>query len=134
MGRWFNVAGTLSDYLIYPILELIKKEVAKQAAGGKVVIDPFSEEPSVELFRDHPLEQNKVTVTGARLTYPLGFVVEIFIGYTDPQNEQFPGYRVSYVKATWFYPDGQGQSTLVIRLHYDQRGLVTHTEVNTISL
>ncbi|TQK62101.1 hypothetical protein FB479_106184 [Brevibacillus sp. AG162] len=132
------MAGIANDYLIYPILDLIRDEVHRTTT---VTADPFEEEPSVRLIREHPLDPEKVT--GAKLFYESGYMLDISLtfGSTDtttfplevdqlhPDWEYYSLWRLTSVTAVGYAPDGKTVGSYLIRLLYDTRGLLTGTDV-----
>ncbi|WP_312113536.1 hypothetical protein [Brevibacillus reuszeri] len=135
------MAGIANDYLIYPILDLIRDEVQRTSF---TVGNPFAEEPSIRLIRDHPLDSEKVT--GIKLFYESGYMLDISLtfGSTDistfpldvdtehPDWEYYTLWRLTSITAVGYSSDGKTVGSYLIRLLYDTKGLLTGTDVHLI--
>lgn len=138
------MAGIANDYLIYPILDLIRAEVRKSNTVGSTEIDPFAGEPSVLLFRDNAADPERVT--GANIDYESGYAVQVFmtfgsedattypinIGPDDPDWEYFTTWRLTNVTSVALNPSFEPLVTYSISLNYDGRGLLMGTTVDRI--
>lgn len=139
------MAGLANDYLIYPILDLIRDEMRKSnvtniSAGS----DPFAGTPSVSLWRDHPLDVDKVT--GADMFYESGYKVELYLTFgttdvsdippeiepTHPDYDFYRYHRLTRVTTLALSPDFTPLYTYNISLNYNDKGLLTGTTVNRI--
>jgi hypothetical protein len=141
------MAGISNDYLIYPILQLIREEIKKNNTtnlSSATTGDPFDGEPSVALYRRHPLDDQRVT--GAVMMYDSGYRVEIImnLGSDDPSTfpvdvlpdspdwEYYSIWRLNGVNMSTFTPDDDPLVTYLISLNYDDRGLLIGTTVDRI--
>ncbi|WP_426455279.1 hypothetical protein ACP26L_36340 (plasmid) [Paenibacillus sp. S-38] len=140
------MAGLANDYLIYPIMDLIKSEIKKNSStSGSVAADPFAGTPSVRLFRDHYLDPERVT--GALMLYESGYTAELYMNLgssdmlgvpieVDPEHpdwEYYTIWRLAAVSVTTKRPDGEALGTVMIRLNYDnESGALIGTTVTRI--
>ncbi|MGZ0051971.1 hypothetical protein [Brevibacillus gelatini] len=132
------MAGIANDYLIYPILDLIRDEVQRTTMSPA---DPFAEEPSIRLIRDHPLDPEKVT--GTKMFYESGYMLDISLTYGSTDTSTFPLevdqqhpdweyyslWRLTSITVAGYASDGKVVGSYMIRLLYDTRGLLTGTDV-----
>lgn len=142
------MAGIANDYLIYPILELVRDEIRKsnlkQSTTGSDG-DLFEGTPTVALERSHPLDPE--VVTRAYLTYTSGYYVDILIvrGTDDwstippevdsshPDYNYYFMWRLTQVVLRYMSsPNEEPLLTEAIRLNYDDKGLLIGTTVDRI--
>jgi hypothetical protein len=125
------MAGIVNDYLIFPILDLIREEIRlaqrgesrnNSGGGGQIFIDPFGGVPSVTLHRQNPDDKAKVILSGATLNYQSGYVVEI-------QLHQSTGFKLLSIDQTVIDNSGVLVASYHIGLNYDERGLLVSTDV-----
>lgn len=123
------MAGAVNDYLIYPILDLIRGELKK--INSNVQGDPFSGEPSITLKRLDLKDPDRVT--GVTLTYESGYVVDMFLVFgtndpstiplsvdvTDPDYDYYLNDRLNEIVIYTKSPELQILSTYCISLNYD---------------
>lgn len=132
--------GIAQDYLIYPILDIVRQELRRygisRAAGGgslNVVNLSLDETPSVEIVRGHPLDDK--AVIGAVMYYSSGVSVQIDLQRGEEVEADHPDYdyitnwRLSSLTITTYDSGDNVILTLVIRLNYDSEGLFHSTEV-----
>ncbi|MFF2480272.1 hypothetical protein [Paenibacillus sp. NPDC058071] len=136
------MAGIANDYLIYPILDLIRAELNKRT--GSTVIDPFEGTPEVTLFRDYAGDPERVT--GAKSSYESGYAIEISLTFGSDDTETYPlsatpedpswdyyvNGRLTAVTTVALNPSLEPLATYVIRLNYEGRGLLIGTTVERI--
>lgn len=137
------MAGLANDYLIYPILDLIRGEISKSNTTIMAESDPFSGTPSVSLWRDHPIDVDKVT--GADLFYPSGYKIELYLTFgsdpseippeiepNHPDYDYYLNYRLTRVTSVSLTPEFTPLITINISLNYNDKGLLTGTTVTRI--
>lgn len=128
--------GIIDNNLVYPILDLIHREMRKfQNSEEDLGV------PTVTLYRDDPHDPDRVT--GASLYYESGHTMEISLSFgTDddsalpegvtpghPEYEYYKYHRLSKVSVTMLNPDGVEIDSYVISLNYDNRGLLVNTDL-----
>lgn len=60
-------------------MDLINREINKyDRSSSDEGVDPFQGNPSVVLFREHPLDED--TLTGVLLAYPSGYTLDVALG------------------------------------------------------
>ncbi|MGN7765355.1 hypothetical protein [Paenibacillus sp. 22594] len=139
------MAGVANDYLIYPIMDLIKAET-KKAATNTTAADPFAGTPSVLLIREHPLDAEKVT--GAHMLYESGYVTDIYMTFgcgddmagvpvnVDSEHadwEYYTVWRLGAVNVVRKNPAGATLENIIIGLNYDEEsGLLKGTTLTRI--
>lgn len=135
------MAGIMQDNIIYPVLDLIRREIKNYNTVGNNN-DVFDGEPSIILYREDVRDSDRVT--GADLTYESGWMLSIFLKYgtDDPNlitvsesdyNYIFQKYdRLYQVIISTLNIEGETVVTFNIRLNYDNEGRFTGTEVNRI--
>jgi NhaP-type Na+/H+ and K+/H+ antiporter len=134
------MSGVVNDYLIYPILDLIKAGV-QNSSGGIIEseretnddFDPFTGIPSIELIRNHPDDWSKTFLTRVIQTYETGYVVEVGLIYGDNATSSQDKWRLNAVTAS--LTDDEGELLLLyhITLHYGrERNELERTEVECL--
>ena len=73
------MSGISDDSLVYGILDLIRKEMAKQNNSTTVEGDPFEGTPHVLLRREYPGDSD--ILTSVRLFYPSKWLMNITLNY-----------------------------------------------------
>lgn len=142
------MAGIANDYLIYPILDLVRDEIRKnnlkQSTMGSEG-DPFEGTPNVVLERTDPFDSE--ILTRVYMTYPSGYFVDILLirGTDDwstippevdknhPDYEYYLYWRLTKVLIRYMSsPAEEPLLTEAISLNYDDRGLLIGTTVDRI--
>lgn len=126
--------GVNSDYLAYPILDLISDMVRKAVRdhrhggdddGTPLVID-LDEIPSVQLIREHPKDASKTVVSGALLTYNKAqYTSNILMLYGDTVNP----FKLTGVTIDLNDSFGIRVIKYTLTLVYDTKGLMTAVQV-----
>lgn len=127
------MAGVVNDYLIYPILDIVRREIrialAKSDSGGggeetveNLLADPFAGIPSVALERKHPDDSSGTILTRVVSTYPSGYVLDTSLQYF---SDRFVLQSVTIAAIT---PDGDVIAVYEINLLYDERGILSGTD------
>ncbi|MBO9598580.1 MAG: hypothetical protein J7559_12290 [Cohnella sp.] len=134
------MAGIIQDNMIFPILELIRNEIRKNNQfinQATATSDPFEGNPSIQLYRDHPLDLDKIT--GARLMYPSGYTQDVFMFFgteeADPGRSDYDYIRSWLLRSVRLHSmdtDGGLIESLHIRLNYDHDWRLTGTSVSRI--
>lgn len=128
--------GIAQDYLIYPILDIVRQELRRHGSRTTNVINlSLDETPSVEIVRGHPLDAK--AIVGAFLYYSSGTTVQIDLNRgaeeeidpSHPDYDYLTNWRLSSVTVTTYDSSDNVALTLVIRLNYDSEGLFHSTEV-----
>lgn len=133
------MSGIVNDNVVFPVIDLIRRELKKREN-----IDPFNGVPSVNLFRDHPLDDEKVT--SAEMSYESGYTVNVYMEFgikdsselpdgvsvQDPGYDYYANWRLRSVNITALNPEGYSVSSYDIFLIYDKKGLLTNTRVRRI--
>ncbi len=125
--------GVMNDYLIFPILDIVKSEIHRNnyakkqesKSSGAADIDLFKGIPSVILERNHPNDSSKTILTKAAVVYPSGWGVLNELDYGDPADPNFTWIlKEVNIKVT---KSGEMIMVYNIRLNYDDRGMLTNT-------
>lgn len=138
------MAGIANDYLIYPILDLVRSEIKKSRVSMSAEIDPFAGEPDITLFRDSAADPERVT--SATIQYESGYSMEVHLqfGSDDPTTypievtpddadwEYYTTWRLTAVTTIALNPAFEPLVTYLISLNYDARGLLTGTTAERI--
>lgn len=139
------MAGLVNDNIVFPVLDLIKDAIRDHLIKYHMEEgDPFQGTPSVELFREHPLDDEKVT--GATLTYESEYALDIVLEYGSDDESTYPEgvdsshddyeyyryWRLTSVTTALISPAGEELVSYNIGLNYDKRGLLTGTTVARI--
>lgn len=126
--------GVVNDNIVFPVLDLIKRELNSQGYN-------FDGIPSVNLYRDHPLDNTRVTSidliyeSGVRETIILGLGSEDIYSYpkdVTPNShdyEFFRYYRLNEVTVTYYNKGGGVIANYKIGLNYDYNGLLVGTSI-----
>ena len=140
--RWAGgiMAGIANDYLIYPIMDLVSNLKTEKD------VSPFEGEPSVIIYRDDPLDPDKVT--GVRLVFKSQYKIDITLKYgtfdssripltANPESPDYDFYlteRLDEVFVSYLEPSGQVIEIYNITLNYDENGLLQGTTVNYVDV
>lgn len=133
------MAGVANDYLIYPIMDLIKQKQTD-------TIIPFEGEPSVTLIRDDPNDIYKIT--GVKMYYKSGYEIDVTLKYgtfnplklplgVNSLSSDYEFYlteRLDEVFVSYLEPSGNVIEIYNIQLNYDENGLLQDTVVNTVDV
>ncbi|GBF32196.1 hypothetical protein DCCM_0387 [Desulfocucumis palustris] len=135
------MAGIVNDYLAFPILDLIQREVRLAAGGsmtggfnqGSAVADsgdaPFAGIPSVMITREHPGDSGKTIVNEAMLTYLSGYKAQLTFEYgANPLNSGY-AWTLKTLITTAYDPQGQPVVTYKVDLNYDSGAVLQSTNV-----
>lgn len=84
------MAGIKQDYLIKPILELVRSEIKHSQFSSELNTgtdddrcSDFDGTPSVSLYRDHPLDTSGTFISSATLIFEKGNRIVMEISYLD---------------------------------------------------
>ncbi|MEK5060929.1 MULTISPECIES: hypothetical protein [unclassified Paenibacillus] len=138
------MAGIVNDNIVFPVLDLIHREIRKYTSIHNIEGNPLEGEPSVTLFREHPMDTERVT--GADMIYESTWRVSIWmkfgseddtgfpvgVGYTHPDYSYYKYFRLTQVTSRTFDASGESVLTYHIGLNYDDEGRLTGTSVNRI--
>ncbi|WP_427052005.1 hypothetical protein [Paenibacillus sp. TC-CSREp1] len=138
------MAGIVNENIVFPVLDLIHRELRKFSSTNSSSVSPLEGEPSVTLYREHIQDPDRVT--GADLIYESQWKVSIWlqfgsededdfpstVGYDHPDYEFYRYYRLTQVTARTFDAEGEAVFTYSIVLIYDDEGRLTGTNVNRI--
>lgn len=133
-----------NENLVYPIIDLVRNELSKEYSKITENIDPFKGTPSITLYRDHPLDSEKVT--GVEMKYGSGYTLDVYLKYGSENEEDFPNavdsthpdydyyryWRLTQVVTSVVSPDEDVVVSYNIRLNYDTDGLLISTIVKKI--
>lgn len=137
------MVGLFNSSFVYPVLELIKKEVRNQTAIKD--LNFLDEIPSVILHRDNLYDLDEVT--GASFKYQNGFALELFMtkgsddetSYPIGVSQSHPDYkyyryeRLTLISSSLVTPDDITLVTVNIELQYDPySGNLLGTNVYTL--
>lgn len=126
------MAGIVNDYLIYPVLDLIRagvKEAVTNIADDRDGIEFFSGIPSIELIRDHPDDSSKTFLTQVIQTYDNGYVMNVRLIYGEGAISPYHKWRLSSVITSLTDEGGELLLQHETTLHYGERNEVEYTEV-----
>lgn len=138
------MAGIVNDNIVFPVLDLIHREIRKHYNAQNIEADPFEGEPSVALFREHPMDAERVT--GVDMYYESAWKVSVWmkfgaeddlafpagVGFAHPDYAYYKYFRLTQVTTRAFNPGGELILTYHIGLNYDDEGRLTGTSVNRI--
>lgn len=138
------MAGIVNENIVFPVLDLIHRELRKFSSTNNSSLSPLEGEPSVTLYREHTQDPDRVT--GADLFYESEWKVSIWmkfgsedeesfpssVGYDHPDYEYYKYYRLTQVTARTFDAGGDEMSSYNIVLNYDEEGRLTGTSVHRI--
>ncbi|PYE51409.1 hypothetical protein HUB98_05330 [Paenibacillus barcinonensis] len=138
------MAGIVNENIVFPVLDLIHRELRKFSSTNSSSVSPLEGEPSVTLYREHIKDPDRVT--GADLIYESQWKVSIWlqfgsededdfpssVGYDHPDYEYYRYYRLTQVTARTFDAEGEAMFTYNIALNYDDEGRLTGTNVHRI--
>lgn len=138
------MAGIVNENIVFPVLDLIHREINKYMSINNMEGNPFDGEPSVTLYREHPMDAERVT--GADMLYESMWKISIWmkfgseddtgfpagVGYAHPDYSYYKYFRLTQVTARTFNPGGESVVTYHIGLNYDDEGRLTGTSVNRI--
>lgn len=133
------MAGLVNDNIVFPVLDLIRAEMRKMDTN---YVDPFLGYPSVELYREHQLDPERVT--GAQMVYESGYIVDVFMKFGSDDETTYPDnvssydydyykyFRLTETTLVTLNPDGDTVASYNIVLNYNNIGLLTGTDVSRI--
>lgn len=120
------MAGIINDQLIFPILDLIQREINKSMAGIEVTSGqgggPLSGIPSVVLERKHPADTSNTILTRAVAYYPNGFTMDVGLIYDD-------SWVLQMVTVAVLNPGKKPVEVYDIILRRDDRGILVAADV-----
>lgn len=122
------MAGIVNDYLIFPILDLVQKELQNYTKNLKdndlqVLFDnPFAGIPSTSIERNHPDDTGETIITGVRMVYNSGFAINLGFEYDE-------NFILQIVNVTVASSKSQVVAVYRMVLNRDGRGLITSTSV-----
>lgn len=127
------VGAIPNENIIYPIIDLIRREVRNFTGLSDDDI------PDVTLYRNHPMDEE--VLTAVDLDYANGFSEHIVLGLGSEDESTYPEgikaneidyykhFRLTSVSITVFNPSGLVVKEYIIRLNYDNKGLLKGTTV-----
>ncbi|MCF7753448.1 hypothetical protein KQ941_03255 [Paenibacillus xylanexedens] len=138
------MAGIVNENIVFPVLDLIHRELRKYSSISNSNVSPLEGEPSVTLYREHMQDPDRVT--GADLLYESAWKVSIWmkfgsedeedfpsgVGYSHPDYDYYKYFRLTQVTARTYDPSGESVFTYNIGLNYDDEGRLTGTSVSRI--
>ncbi|BAU28166.1 hypothetical protein DFP93_101243 [Aneurinibacillus soli] len=128
------MAGIVNDYLIYPVLDLIKagvKDAMSNVKDAEDGIDFFNGIPSVELIRDHPNDSSKTFLTQVIQTYENGYVMSVRLLYGD-DSSPYHKWRLSGVISSLMNEEGELVLQHELVLLYGERNEVKFADVTCL--
>jgi len=78
----------INDNIVFPVIDLIRREIRAQKRGVKLASDPFEGYPHVQLNRDNPTDRYQLT--GVDLAYHSGYVVNIDLVFGSEDESTYP--------------------------------------------
>lgn len=143
------MAGIVNDNLIYPILDLIQREIRVALAnqqlnnGGsysdpdytpvEISTDPFAGIPSVVLERNHPNDSSKTILTKVTMTYSSFYRIEIGLEYgVNSLNTSF-AWALTKVIVSALDPFNTLVVKYEISLSYSQDNILQSTSVQRVA-
>jgi len=134
------MAGIANDYLIYPIMDLVSNIKTERCANQ------FEGEPSVDIYRDNPEDEDRVT--GVKMTFRSQYMIEVTLKYgtfnplklpldVDPNSSDYDFYlteRLDEVFVSYLEPSGKVIEIYSITLNYDEKGLLQGTTVHYVNI
>jgi hypothetical protein len=134
------MAGISNDYLIYPIMDLVKS-----SKSDKEYKNFYEGEPSVTLYRDSPIDKDRVT--GVKMVFKSDYKIEVILQYgsldtsslpigVDSSSSEYDYYMTERLNSVFIsYLDSNNEVIEIynVVLNYDDEGLLVGTTVSEVS-
>lgn len=138
------MAGIAGDNLVFPVLDLIEQKMKEHKCdeNGNPMLWGY---PSVQLFREHELDDMRVT--RAVMNYDTGYTLEVQMTFGSEDTSTYPTaidvayfdyeyyryFRLTHVQLIMTKTNGATVANYSVVLHYDERGLLTSTTATRIN-
>lgn len=130
------MAGIAGENLVFPVLDLMEQFMKKQSNLGDLLGGGY---PSINLFREHELDEYRVT--RALLIYDTGYELEVQMTFGSEDESTYPTaieeayfdyeyyryFRLTEVTLVFTQNQSTTVATYHIVLNYEERGLLIST-------
>lgn len=138
------MAGIAGDNMVFPILDLIEQRLKEHKCdeNGNPIMWGY---PSVQLFREHEMDEDRVT--RAIMTYDSGYAMEVQMTFGSDDESTYPTtideayfdyeyykyFRLTHVQIILTKISGATVANYSVVLHYNEKGLLTSTTATRIN-
>lgn len=138
------MAGIAGDNMVFPIIDLIEQKLKEHKCdeNGSPITWGY---PSVQLFREHEMDEGRVT--RAIMKYDNGYSLEVQMTFGSDDESTYPTaineayfdeeyyryFRLTHAQLIITKVSGATVANYSVVLHYDEKGLLTSTTASRIN-